>query len=343
MIEKMKAALLYGIRDVRIEEMPVKQPAPDQALIKIQACGVCPTDVRSYTGLRKITSFPITMGHEWVGEIIEIGDDFHGFNVGDRVAPEWRAVCGNCYYCKKGMFNFCLDMQREKVRGGFYEYGRSTAQHLRLIPDDMSYEEAVFIEPLACCVNGSNKCRISMGDNVVIIGAGPIGLQHLQLAKNQGARVIVSELLEHRLAKPKEIGADDIIWASEEDAVKRVMELTDGRGADAVMIAAGTIEAEETGIAMAGPGGSVNIFAGTYPPGKITIDPNVIHYKELVLTGTHDYTPHDFTTALRLIQFGIVKVKPITSHVLPLEDLAAGFDTVAERKGLKVVIKMDVE
>jgi len=180
-----------------------------------------------------------------------------------------------------------------------------------------------------------------MGDNVVVIGAGPIGLQHIQLARHQGARVISSELLERRLGKAREMGASDTIWASEEDDVKRVMELTDGRGADAVIIAAGTTEAEETGIAMAGPGGSVNIFAGTYPPGKITIDPNVIHYKELVLTGTHDYTPHDFTTALRLIQYGIVKVKPITSHVLPLDEIASGFDTVAERNGLKVVIKME--
>jgi L-iditol 2-dehydrogenase len=341
MIEKMRAALLYGVRDVRVEETPVKQPAADQALIKIKACGVCPTDVRSYIGLRKMANLPTTMGHEWVGEIVKTGDDFHGFSVGDRVAPEWRSVCGHCYYCKRGMFNFCLNMQREKVRGGFYEYGRSTAQYLRLIPDDMSYEEAAFIEPLACCVNGNHKSNISMGDNVVVIGAGPIGLQHVQLAKHQGARVIVSELLERRLAKPKEIGADDVIWASEEDAVKRVMELTDDRGADAVIVAAGTTEAEETGIAMAGPGGSVNIFAGTYPTGKITIDPNVIHYKELVLTGTHDYTPHDFTTALRLIQYGIIKVKPITSHGLPLEEIASGFDIVAEREGLKVVVKMD--
>jgi L-iditol 2-dehydrogenase len=341
MIEKMKTALLYGIRDVRVEEVPIRQPDPDQALIRIKACGICPTDVRSYTGLRKTTSFPRTLGHEWVGEIVEMGDDFRGFNVGDRVAPDWRAVCGNCYYCRRGIFNYCQNMQRGKVRGGFYEYGVSTARNMRLIPDGVSYEEAAFAEPLACCINGNQKSNITVGDDVVVIGAGPIGLLHVQLAKRQGARVIVSELIERRLEVAKELGADNTVCPLEEDAVERVKELTDGRGVNAVIVAIGTPEAAQTGIDMAGICGSVNFFAGTYPPGEIPLDPNVIHYKQLVLTGSHDFTPHHFTTALKLIQYGIVKVKPITSHILPLEDIASAFDIVAERKGLKVVIKME--
>jgi len=340
MIEKMKAALLYGVRDVRVEEVPVKQPAPDQALIRIKACGICPTDVRSYTGLRKSASFPRTLGHEWVGEIVEMGDNFHGFNVGDRVAANWRAICGDCYYCRRGIFNYCLNMQRDKVRGGFYEYGVSIASNLRLIPDDVSYEEAAFAEPLACCTNGNQESRITVGDDVVIIGAGPIGLLHVQLAKHKGARVIVSELIESRLEVAKELGADDTVCPSKEDAIERVMELTEGRGANAVIVAIGTPEASQTGIDMAGICGSVNFFAGMYPSAEIPLDPNLIHYKQLVVTGSHDFTPHHFTTALKLVQYGIVKVKPIISHVLPLEDIASAFDIVAERRGLKVVIKM---
>ena len=341
MIEKMKAALLYGVRDVRVEEVPVEPIAPDQALIKIRACGICPTDVRSFTGLRKSSSFPRVLGHEWVGEIVEVGADFHGFKVGDRVAADWRAVCGDCYYCRKGIINYCQNMPREKVKGGFYEYGRSTASNLRLIPDSMSYEEAAFAEPLACCMNGNQESRIGIGDDVVIIGAGPIGLQHVQLAKNKGARVIVSEFLDSRLEKAKELGADDTVCPLKEDAVKRVMELTEGRGANAVIVAIGTTEAAKTGIEMAGICAAVNFFAGTYPPGEIALDPNVVHYKQLVLTGSHDFTPHHFTMALKLIQYGMVKVKPIISHVLPLEELASAFDIVADRKGLKVMIKMD--
>lgn len=339
MIEKMKAALLYGVRDVRIEDMPVKQPKPNQALIRIKACGICPTDVRSFTGMRK-GSYPRTTGHEWVGEIVEVGDDFHGFEIGDRVAPEWRAVCGVCYYCRRGIFNYCQNMQRERVQGGFYGYGISEARYMRLIPDGMSYEEAAFAEPLACCINGSQESNIAVGDDVAIIGAGPIGLQHLQLARHKGARVIISDFIESRLEKAKELGADDTINPAKENAVDRVKELTDGRGANSVIAAIGTLEVAKTAIEMAGMCATVNFFAGTYPQGTIPLDPNIVHYKQLILTGSHDFTPHHFTTALNLIQHGIVKVKPIISHIMPLEDLAAAFDIVEKREGLKVVIRM---
>jgi L-iditol 2-dehydrogenase len=325
---------------VRIEDAPVKQPDPDQALIRIRACGICPTDVRSYTGLRKVSDFPRTLGHEWVGEIVEVGSDFHGFKVGDRVAPEWRAVCGRCYYCRRGIFNYCQNMERGKVRGGFYEYGVSAARYMRPIPDEMSYEEAAFAEPLACCINGNQETNITVGDDVVIIGAGPIGLLHLQLAKHQGARVIVSELIESRLEIAKELGADDTVCPAKEDAIERVKELTEGRGANAVIAAIGTPEVARIAIEMAGICGTVNFFAGTYPPGEIPLDPNVVHYKQLVLTGSHDFTPHHFTTALKLMQYGIINVKPIISHVMPLEEIASAFDIVAERKGLKVVIRI---
>jgi L-iditol 2-dehydrogenase len=341
MVDKMKAAMLYGVRDVRIEEIPVKKIETDQALIKIKACGICPTDVRSYTGLRKITDFPRTLGHEWVGEIVELGSDFSGFKVGDRVAPEWRAVCGYCYYCRRGIFNYCQNLQRNKVSGGFYGYGRAASRYMRLIPDSMSYEEAAFAEPVACCLNGNQESRIVAGDDVVIIGAGPIGLIHVQLAKHQGARVIVSELIQERLEKAKELGADDTICPLNEDPLERVKELTEGRGANAVLAAIGTPEVAKTAIEMAGICGTVNFFAGTYPPGEIQLDPNLVHYKQLVLTGSHDFTPHHFTTALKLMEHCIVKVQPIISHVMPLEEIASAFDIVAERKGLKVVIKME--
>jgi L-iditol 2-dehydrogenase len=340
MIEKGKAAVLYSPRDVGIDEITIKQPALDQALIRIKACGVCPTDVRSYTGLRK-GGYPRTLGHEWVGEIVETGKEFHGFNVGDRVAADWRVVCGKCYYCRRGIFNYCQNTQNEKVSGGFCEYGVSIASNLRIIPDSVSYEEATFTEPLACCINGNRNSNVTIGDDVVIIGSGPIGMLHVQLAKHHGARVIVSDPIESRLEVAKEIGADDTINPTKVDVVKRVMEMTEGRGANSVIVAVGTPEAAKLGIDIAGIYGTVNFFAGTYPPGEIALDPNVVHYKQLILTGSHDFTPHDFTTALKLIEYGIVKVKPIISHVIPLDDIASAFETVADRKGLKVVVKSD--
>lgn len=340
MVEKGKVAVLYNPKDVRIEQTDIKQPIQEQALIRVKACGVCPTDVRSYTGLRQ-GGYPRTLGHEWVGEIIELGSDFQGFKIGDRVSADWRVVCGKCYYCRKGIFNYCQKTQNEKVRGGFAEYGVAIASNLRRIPDHISYEEATFAEPLACCINGSRNTNISFGDDVVIIGSGPIGMLHIQLAKHQGARVIVSDPIDSRLEMAKELGADDIINPNRDKVIKKVMDITDGRGANAVIVAVGTPETAKLGIEIAGICGYVNFFAGTYPPGEVALDPNLVHYKQLVLTGSHDFTPDDFTMALKLIEFGIVKVKPIISHIFKLDEIATAFETVADRKGLKVVVKMD--
>ncbi|MGB9594700.1 MAG: zinc-binding dehydrogenase [Candidatus Poribacteria bacterium] len=340
MAEKGKVAVLYSPRDVRIEEIDIKQPTQEQALIKVKACGVCPTDVRSYTGLRQ-GGYPRTLGHEWVGEIIELGSDFQGFKIGDRVSADWRVVCGKCYYCRKGIFNYCQKTKNEKVRGGFADYGVAIASNLRLIPDHISYEEATFTEPLACCINGSRNTNISFGDDVVIIGSGPIGMLHIQLAKRKGARVIVSDPIDKRLEMAKELGADDTINPNRDDVVKKVMDITDGKGANAVIVAVGTPETAKLGIEIAGICGYINFFAGTYPPGEISLDPNLVHYKQLVLTGSHDFTPNDFTMALKLIEFGIIKVKPIISHIIKLDEIATAFETVANREGLKVVVKMD--
>jgi len=340
MIEKGKSAILHAPRDVRIEEINVKQPSPDQALIRIRACGVCPTDVRSYTGMRK-GEYPRMLGHEWVGEIVETGKDFAGFNIGDRVSADWRVVCGKCYYCRKGVFNYCQKTQNEKVSGGFREYGVSIASNLRIIPDNVTYEEASFNEPLACCINGNRNTHISTGDDVVIIGSGPIGMLHIQLAKHNGARVIVTDPIESRLEIAKELGADDVINPTKEDVIRQVMDMTEGRGANAVIVAVGSPETSKLGIEVAGINGYVNFFAGMYPASEIALDPNIVHYKQLVLIGSHDFIPHDFTMALKLIEYRIVKVNPIISHVVSLENIADAFETVAERKGLKVVVSMD--
>ncbi|MGQ9610272.1 MAG: alcohol dehydrogenase catalytic domain-containing protein [bacterium] len=340
MIEKGKFAILYGPKDVRIENTVFKQPDPNQALIKIKACGVCPTDVRTYTGLRKV-EYPRYLGHEWAGEIVDIGSEFHGFSVGDRVVADWRVVCGKCYYCRKGIFNYCQETRNELVSGGFREYGLSIASNLRIIPENISYEEAVFTEPLACCINGNRNTHISLGDDVVIIGSGPIGMLHIQLAKNKGARVIVTDPIDERLEIAKSLGADNTLNPQKENVVKCILDMTEGRGANAVIVAVSNSEAAKLGIDIAGISATVNFFAGIYPPSSIEFDPNIVHYKQLIITGSHDFTPHDFTMALKLMEYGIVNVKPIISHVIPLDDISSAFDIVANRKGLKVVVKMD--
>ena len=337
---RMQAARLHGVRDLRVER--VSSPAisaDDEVLIRIHACGVCPSDLRAYTGVRAPSwDTPYIPGHEWAGEVVAFGSSVDGLSVGDRVVPSWRVVCGECAYCVRGAHNFCENLQRGRVRGGFAEYGVAPRNSLLGIPDSVSYAEACFCEPVACCINGSLDSRIAFGDDVVIIGGGPIGLVHLQLAKHSGARVMVSDLLLERLIKAEELGADAVILASRDDAVQRVNELTDGYGADVVIVCVGAPQALQQALAMAGNNGTVNFFAGTYPPTTLEIDPNLIHYKQIRLTGSHDFTPRHFQTALRFIELGTVKVAPIVSHELPMAQVKAGFDTVAERAGLKVII-----
>lgn len=340
--EKMRSALLYAPNDLRVEKVDKPTIESNMALTRIDACGICPTDVRAYSGLSQPKRFhmPYTPGHEWVGHVVEVGRDVTSFEEGDRVVPDWRVVCGKCYYCRRGIFNYCKNIVRGLVRGGFCEYGYAIESNLRLIPNSVSYEEACFTEPLACCINGTKRCNIQVGDDVVIVGSGPIGLMHLQLAKHRGARVISCDLIKERLETAKGLGADDTILCSEEDPIEKVEDLTDGRGANAVIVAVGGDIPIDQGIKMAGTCGTINLFAGTYPPAKIILDPNDIHYRQLVITGSHDFIPHDFTTALKLIRSEIVKVRPLISHVLPLGRVKEGFDIVVGRKGLKVIIEI---
>lgn len=341
----MKAARLYGVKDLRVEDLTHPRPGPGEALIRIHACGVCPSDLRSYLGVRRgrEADGPFTPGHEWAGTVEAVGEDDGGpavVRVGDRVVADWRSVCGECYQCRRGVFNYCERMRRS-VRGGFAEYGVAPVNQLRVLPDNVSFEEASFCEPLACIINAHSYTQIPLGGDVVIVGAGPIGLLHLQVALSRGGRVIVSDPLAERLVKARDLGAHDVVVASEGDPVARVMELTGGHGADAVIVAVGGVEPIRQGLEMAAINGWVNFFAGTYPPADLALDPNLIHYRQLRVTGSHDYTPHHFTTALRLIQFGIVRVAPLISHRFPLDEVGEAFDTTAERRGLKSMVLPD--
>jgi L-iditol 2-dehydrogenase len=321
----MKAARLYGKGDLRVER--VDKPsisADDEVLIRIHACGICPSDIRAYTGLRPAhRPTPYTPGHEWTGEVVDAGEDVEGFAIGDRVVPSWRVVCGQCHYCIRGIHNYCENLRRGRVRGGFAEYGVAAVESLLKIPKSVSYQKASFCEPLACCINGSLDSDIAFGDDVAIIGAGPIGLTHLQLAKRAGARVHVSDLLPERLAKAKELGADEWIDASRDDPVERIKERTDGYGADVVIVAVGAPRALEQALDMVGICGTVNFFAGTYPPTTLAIDPNFVHYKQVRLTGSHDYTPRHFEMALRFIEIETVQVVPLISHELSLDRIVS--------------------
>jgi L-iditol 2-dehydrogenase len=354
----MKAARLYGPRDLRVEHVADPEPGPGEALIRIEACGVCPSDVRGYLGARPSASQgPRTPGHEWAGVVVALGPSAAGeeagvtssgghvpaphpappLAVGDRVVVDWRITCGTCFQCRRGVFNYCERLERG-VRGGFAEYGVAPLSQVYRLPDHVSFEAASFCEPLACVINGNVRLAVELGDDVAIVGAGPIGLLHLQVARSRGARLIVSDPLAARLAAAREIGAHDTIDASAEDPVRRVRDLTAGRGADAVVVAVGAAEPSRQAIEMAAINGRVNFFAGAYPPAVIDLDTNVAHYRQLVVTGSHDFPPHQFATALKLIQHDIVRVTPLVSHRFALEGVQEAFELAAQRRGLKAMV-----
>jgi L-iditol 2-dehydrogenase len=336
----LKAARLYGVRDLRVEDLPDPEPGPGDLLIDIRACGVCPSDLRAYQGTRiNPAQLPRTPGHEWAGIVIGMGEGVTGFAIGDRVVPDWRVVCGKCFNCRRGVFNYCTNLKH--IRGGFCTRGIAPATNVRLIPEHVSFEQAAFCEPLACVINGSQACRIGIGDDVAIVGCGPIGLQHLQLAKAQGARIIAIDLDPKRLEKARALGAHDLVQVGDGDPVERVKALTDGRGVDAVIVAVGDVRAAKQGIAMAGLNGRVQLFAGTYPSQEMPLDPNIIHYGQLFVTGSHDFTPHHFTTALKLISYKIVDVETLISHRFPLAQITDAFETTGTRAGLKTMVLMD--
>ena len=332
--------MLYGFKDLRIEEVEKPKVNHNEILFKVMACGICPSDVRGWNRNQKL-DHPRIPGHESAGEVIEIGEKVDGLEIGDRIVRDWRDTCGVCYYCRKGLYNFCLEAEtssRQGFQGGFCEYSKVRDPVYRKIPDNLSYEEAAFTEPLACCINGIHQSNIEIGDDVAIIGCGPIGLQLLQLSKARGARLIAVDLMEERLQIAKKLGAHDVINAKEQNTIQAVQDLTDGRGVNASIVAVGGAIPIKNGLDILDLDGTLNIFAGTYPKAEIPLDPNPPHYKHLKITGSHDFTPHDFTTALKLIEKGIVDVKSLISHRLPLSDTQKGFDIVSKQEGLKIII-----
>ena len=337
---EMTQALLTAPHEFSLKTMPAPEIGPSEVRIAIQVCGVCPSDVRFYTGAREGATYPRTLGHEWVGEVVETGAEVTQYAPGDRVAAFVQRVCGMCRNCQRGMFNMCLD-RLPAIQGGFQTVGRAVAVALEPIPDGTPYQAACFAEPLACCLNGVNRTPISPGDTVVIMGVGPIGQMLAQLAALRGGRVVAVDMIAERLELAKELGASETLNASDADLPQQIRDLTDGLGAEAVIVAVGSPAAEAQALELVAPGGCVNYFAGTYPAATIPVDPNVIHYKELWVTGSYHFTPGGFRTALDLIASGEVQVEPLISHRYPLEDVAQAFETVVNRKGMKVIVEMN--
>lgn len=334
---------MWLVEPGKFEERTIPQPTPnaDEVLILIACVGICPWDVRVYAG-KKNVPLPRVMGHEAAGRIVAVGSEVKQFKPGQRVVADFIVKCGVCDPCRTGRANRC---QYPRFPNGAYEeYAVLPQRNIFPIRESgTSYRAAAFTEPLACVVRGQKMLHLTPGATELVIGAGPIGVLHMQVARRYGARVIVADLIDERLALARRLGADVVINSGETDLRKAVLEATGGAGVDAAVVAVGATPLVLEAAECLAPGGRLNIFAGIYPVAPLSIDPNLIHYKELILTGSADSTPEDMHDALRYIESGQVLVEPLISHLLPLERLDEGFQLVLNRTGMKVMVEVGGE
>jgi len=346
----MLAAVYYGPHDLRLEERPAPAIGSADALLKVVSTGICGTDLRIFHGAhRKYAPGIIRIpGHEVVGEIAEIGPEVKGYSVGQRVFVAPNFGCGYCVQCISGNNNRCLDYGGlgVTVDGTFAEYLHIPAAAIRqgnLIPiaEDADPAAAAMIEPFACVLRGQEAVKVQVGDVVLIIGAGPIGVMHIMLARLRGAsRVIVSELIEMRRVQALQAGANRVVNPVEEDLAGVVFDESGGTGADVVIVAAPAPAAQVQALQLAAIGGRINFFGGL-PKDRpiIEADANAIHYKELWVTGTTGCSTGDCRRAAAIVNAGQVNLAHLVSGRFPLRAVLEAFAAAEQRTSLKIVIE----
>jgi L-iditol 2-dehydrogenase len=348
----VKAALLYGREDLRVEERPVPEIGAGEVLLRVKAAAVCGTDIRMYrhgargVGRRK----PLILGHEVSGVIELAGRGVSGYREGDRVTIAPNMGCGTCDQCVSGNTQLCAGYQAFgiSIDGGFASYLRvpvaAVAQgNIAAIPDGVGFEEAALAEPFSCVYNGFLRCAITPGNRVLIIGAGPIGLMHAKLARMAGAAaVILNDLSEDRLAAGLKAEGSLIGIAGDESLKGRIDELTSGKGVDVCIIACPAAAAQQAALELTGINGRV-LFFGGLPEGKsiVPLDTNLVHYKQLAISGTSRSSLIQFRQALRLLGGGRVRLKDLITGTFPVEGIGKAFDLVMRGVGLKNVIVFD--
>lgn len=339
----MRVAMWYNNQDVRLEEMPTPQIGPGELLIRVLACGICGSDVMEWYRLDRA---PLVLGHEIAGDIVKVGSGVERYKEGERVSAAHHIPCNTCHYCLSGHHTVCDTLRQTNFDpGGFAEYIRLPAINVDrgvfVLPDGVSYEEATFIEPLACVLRGQRTAHMSPGDSVLVIGTGIAGLLHVQLARNLGAsRVIATDINDYRLEAARRFGADVVIHA-EEDLPTRLRQVNDGLLADKVIVCTGATSAIVQALQSVERGGTVLLFAPTDPGVTIPISINELFWRnDVTLTTSYAGSPADYMTALELIRAHYICPSEMITHRLSLAETGLGFQLVASaRDSIKVIIE----
>jgi len=339
----MRVAMYYSNHDVRLEEMPIPKIGPGELLVRVEASGICGSDVMEWYRLGKV---PLVLGHEVGGQVVTVGEGVEGLKEGDRVTAAHHVPCNRCYYCLGGHHTACDTLRRTNFDpGGFAEYIRLPAINVQYgvwpLPDDVSYEQATFVEPIACVLRGQRQANLKPGHTVLIVGSGIAGLLHIKLARALGAgHIIATDINGYRLEAAKRFGAEAVIHADEyvPDTLRR---LNEGRLADLVIACTGAESAIAQALRSVGHGGTVLLFAPTGPGVTILLSVNDLFWRnDVTLTTSYAASPADYVTALELIRAHRVEVLDMISHRVGLADSGMGFRLVASAQdSIKVIIE----
>jgi L-iditol 2-dehydrogenase len=345
----MKAVVLKGPNEFISAEIPVPEIGEGELLVRVKSCAICGTDLRILEGKKtKGVRYPSVIGHEIAGIIeesrVRIGDG--GLKPGARVCLAPVIPCHSCRYCLEGRENACKNRTAVgyEYDGGFAEFLRIPAKavefgHVQPLPENMSFEEGSLVEPLSCCLNGIRKADVGLGDVCLIVGAGPIGLMHIQLARAAGAgTVIVGEPNHRRREAALRFGADMVVDPETENIAKVLMDITNGYGVDSLIMAIGVPAIVNDLLKVIRKGGTMNLFAGFSGTGECTIEANIIHYNEITVNGTTASTRLDYLHAKDLIANNRVHVKDLVTHRYGLGDFNEAYQTAKAGTGIKIMV-----
>ncbi len=329
--------MLYGVKDLKVEDVEVPEVKDGEVLVKVKAATTCGTDLKIFQRgyVEKVIKLPTIFGHEWAGEVAEVGKGLEWPRKDMRVRAGNSAPCLHCSMCQRGKYNLCENMIW--LWGAYAEYIKVPARmvliNMQGIPDGISYEEAAITEPLACVLHGVEQANVKLGDTVAIIGAGPIGLLHLLTVKKMGAgRTIMIDLVDERLGFAEKLGADATVNSGKENVETRIRELTGGHGADVAIEAIGLSATWEQALKLARKGGTVLEFGGCPPGTEIKVNAEMLHYGELTVMGTFHTTPLHFRKALNLIATRTIDVRPLVTRKMKLDNIKEAFEILSTSK-----------
>jgi L-iditol 2-dehydrogenase len=338
----MRVVEYHANDDIRLVEQPIPEIGPGELLIQMNACGICASDVMEWYMKPRAPLYP---GHEPVGTVVSVGEGVEQFTTGQRVFFHHHVPCMTCHFCQRGSFSQCATFRRTRLYpGGLAEYVRVPAQNVQLdvlpLPDDLSFETATLIEPLACCIRGIQRARVVPGERVLVLGAGSNGLMLAQLARQRGAiRVMISDPIAYRREQALEAGIDHAFDPQAQPLLDQVLAANDGLKPDVVIVTPSHVGAMRQGVELVGPGGTVLLFAPPPPTEELTLTPNYLFFQEITLRTSYSAGPYETRQALTLLQSGRIRPETIITHRFALQDAAEAFRLVARPgNALKVVI-----